>query len=961
MSRLYYMSLPGVGAWDFAIRESGAQLAPYRAYLTTAKKAAEERALVLAWRRPSREEERVLNERLLQRHGEIVERLANAPRRRDRQPAPPLPKGVWVVLEPRKGRAEEPETTFDAFLKAERVYDLRNWSDDYAIDPEAVDEEARALLLSRLPNPIEPPEDGPQASDALGARLHGPLLYLRPNTWPLDCQRRSLEKLEDRPSPRVAPLLRLVSTRPQWPEPEVWEIEEDEWAFLTRNKDGSLRDGTAEQRDFVTKVLGTPDFAVLEGPPGSGKTTAICELIVQLARLNKRVLLVASTHVAVDNVLERLIAWQDEEPGEGEPPREKLVLPVRIGDEHNVSSDAVGAWILKHLERTWKYEILDHLDRPVGAEAAGAPARALLKEALNRRGEESALTRLLLESSNLVCGTTIGILQHPSIKAEEKWWKNQSYLSGADRASAMLRNPPPSFEPFDVMILDEASKTTFTEFLVPAAFARRWVVVGDIRQLSPYVEEQDLAENLRGLLPPEVARASTHTFLVSDAVRPGERVASLVGVTTEDEADLFAMEAEARGVAAVDLTRVEPVTLRGVDNAVPELLYAELVYGDPETISAWQHRLPGDLAATAGQIPQLSAWEGHRATQAVRVAEDPPDWADEVAWRLVRAYELRQNTTDQKRLLDELAELGPKTLDDWYFRFRKMRPREFRDGTIQTPNDLLDGDLANVRRVAMPSILEILQRGAGDLGWDNETALTHGLPAYDLEARMVSLKYQHRMHPEVAAFPRAEFYADDGLLNDASGMAAARTWTYPRYARRALWLDIKPADTGRGSRGSRNANPAEVDAVMEEARAFVEWAQSQPRPGKDPGAPWEVAILTFYRGQEAELRRRLQRASGQPGNTRNFRFGRVHVTLCTVDRFQGHEADLVLLSFVKSNGAVGFLNSPNRLNVALTRARFQVVLVGHRTGFASERCKSELLRRLATSPLYAHNLGWGPR
>lgn len=122
-------------------------------------------------------------------------------------------------------------------------------------------------------------------------------------------------------------------------------------------------------------------------------------------------------------------------------------------------------------------------------------------------------------------------------------------------------------------------------------------------------------------------------------------------------------------------------------------------------------------------------------------------------------------------------------------------------------------------------------------------------------------------------------------------------------------------------------------------------------------------MLTFYRGQEALLRELLKRESGQLGNTRNFRLPKdaatpaVVVTLCTVDRFQGHEADLVILSFVKS-GSVGFLNSPNRLNVALTRARYQLVLIGHRAFFASERCRSQLLRALADSTFYAGDIGW---
>lgn len=41
---------------------------------------------------------------------------------------------------------------------------------------------------------------------------------------------------------------------------------------------------------------------------------------------------------------------------------------------------------------------------------------------------------------------------------------------------------------FDYLIIDECSKTTFQEFLVPAMYAKKWILVGDIRQLSLFVE-----------------------------------------------------------------------------------------------------------------------------------------------------------------------------------------------------------------------------------------------------------------------------------------------------------------------------------------------------------------------------------------------------------------------------------------------------------------------------------------
>lgn len=945
MANRFYMGLSVNGDWHKQMKVSGAQLAPYRTYLETAKKAASSRALSLAWREPTAAELKKLEQHL---HAKLqVEReknkqhAKNAARRRDRLEEKAMLSGHWVMLESRPNRSEEPNKTFDAFLEANELCERRPvprgniliWEDKSRIDIIDVDSERRALYLSRLPTEIPPPDDEEAETDSPPDPEF--ILFLRPNTWPLDCQIKSLRAMEDRPSPRIAPLLRLVSTRPEWSLLKSTYLEEREWVFLQSDRDGSLRDGTEEQRNFVSRALATPDFAVLEGPPGSGKTTAICELIVQLMRAGKRVLLVASTHVAVDNVLERLIAWQDNA-------EEKLALPIRIGDEKSITVDTLNPWILRNLLKTWHSEILDYLDKPVNGTLAGKPARVMLQSVLTSKEGKSDFAHMLLEASNLVCGTIIGILQHPAIKATGK-------------ATIKATGKDSSFEPFDYMILDEASKTTFSEFLVPAAYAKRWVVVGDTRQLSPYVDEQDLAENINALLPPEISRATVHTFMASEATPPARRERSLIAVESDDEADMIAQEAEARKVVAVDLDNLELVDLYGIEGACQELLYADIVFGDPETIAAWEHRLPSDLQVVVGKVPALPCWQAHHSALKIQMKEEMVTWAGEVAWRQIRAYELRHNQAEKDRYVKDLAMLLPMTLGEDSLEFRKRKLRTLPNGEIQTPRDALEEDLENMRRVSMPSILEILQSGAGSLGWRDETALTQGLPKAVLDARQVSLSYQHRMHPEISIFPREQFYITDGLLQDAAGMSVKRNWEYARYAKRAVWLDIQPAQKGRGQPSTGNSNPAEVDALMEELKAFGDWAATHPRQNQ----PWEVAVLTFYRGQETELRTRLQKLCHQPGNSRNFQLptGNVHITLCTVDSFQGHETDLVLLSFVKS-GSPGFLNSPNRLNVALTRARYQLVLIGHRGWMVSPRCKSELLNSLGKTPHYSINYGW---
>ena len=330
-------------------------------------------------------------------------------------------------------------------------------------------------------------------------------------------------------------------------------IEASGWSWMVLS-DGDRR-GIEEQRRFVELSLGTPDFAFLEGPPGSGKTTAICELVLQLAKRGKRVLLTASTHVAVDNVLERLM-------DESNPHRD-LVIPVRIGDRRNVSEKA-RPWQLERFVPTERERLLRELRR----RRTLTQSQAALLEAL--RPGSSVVERLVLDAANLVCGTTIGILQHPDIKLD-------------------MKSNGPTSPGFDVLIIDEASKTAFQEFLVPALLAKRWIIVGDPKQLSPYVDEDAMAVNIEACLPAAGIRdACIDAFM---AGRPDSRNRRTAAVVVEDEGTRRAYREQCaeRGVALADADRDEH-----------ELPSADLVIGTSLALERKADKLPLDVATVRG-------------------------------------------------------------------------------------------------------------------------------------------------------------------------------------------------------------------------------------------------------------------------------------------------------------------------------------------------------------------------
>jgi hypothetical protein len=801
-------------------------------------------------------------------------------------------QGFWVRLEEPKDRPNEPESTFRAFMDEDvrDVFDLLeskpgeqteradNGRRKFALEHKLLvldrDPETSQLLLERKPS--------------------GRQLLLRPNTLTLLRQIQALQALQNTPSSAHRPLLRLMESvdHAHWlPFEPAW-VDGNDWLVLT----DEARPGTDEQRRFVEIAMATPDFAFLEGPPGSGKTTAICELVLQLAKQGKRALLCASTHVAVDNVLERLMDERNR--------HRNLVIPVRIGDRRNVSEKAT-PWQLERFVKTERERLLRHLD---GRRGLTESQRALL-EAI--RHEPTVIERMVLDAANLVCGTTIGILQHPDIKA-----------SGHAAAS------------FDVLIIDEASKTTLQEFLVPALLAKRWVIVGDPKQLSPYVDDDAMAVNVKACLRNETVRdACVDAFMASHADSRKRRVAA-VSIETPNVLDVYLVQAAARGV---------DLAIADVDD---ELWANAIVIGRPADLEERLEDLPLDVATVRHRGEGLLELQ-RRAEAWLRLSgrarEERPEWADEVGWRLARLYEQRfaqevepglRSRSTSHRLREQLDDLLPAA------------------GT-GVDREAVWTEIDRVRRVALPSILESLRHGfERDPNARSGTALSDGLPSSALRARHVLLSTQHRMHPEIAAFSHEYIYKGEALFTP-SHMEAERAWGYARHAHRAVWLDV------RGGFNSRfNSNQTEADTVLGELRAFDRWAEHNPR--KD-GRPWEAAVLTFYRGQERELRRHLQEWTRDRNAMRHFTRGprvRPHVTveLCTVDRFQGHEADLVILS-IASDRSTSFLESPNRLNVALTRARYQRVVVGDRRAMA--RAKASALGVFAAREVWDQQLEGG--
>jgi hypothetical protein len=213
-----------------------------------------------------------------------------------------------------------------------------------------------------------------------------------------------------------------------------------------------------------------------------------------------------------------------------------------------------------------------------------------------------------------------------------------------------------------------------------------------------------------------------------------------------------------------------------------------------------------------------------------------------------------------------------------------------------------------------PTVLSAAAQ-AGGLG----ISLFERLVALHGDAVKVTLTEQHRMHEAIMRFPSEALYG--GALTAHPAVATARL-PLPPGADPAEAEPLLVIDTS--GRGFEEATPPGSDSRENEGEAALCAAEVE-RILALGVPPSEVAVIAPYDGQVQRLRALLA-AQVEAG-----------LEIDTVDGFQGREKEAVVVSLVRANGAgeVGFLADVRRMNVALTRARKKLVVVGDGATVAS--------------------------
>ncbi|WP_026995892.1 AAA domain-containing protein [Flectobacillus major] len=179
---------------------------------------------------------------------------------------------------------------------------------------------------------------------------------------------------------------------------------------------------------------------------------------------------------------------------------------------------------------------------------------------------------------------------------------------------------------------------------------------------------------------------------------------------------------------------------------------------------------------------------------------------------------------------------------------------------------------------------------------------------------VILLQEQYRMNEQIMGYSSSVFYHNKLKAADT----VAHQTLMPNDAP-LVFVDTAGCGFEEKLNGTSTTNPEEAVLLAKHLKTLLDEYQSQNPSGDIPS----IAIISPYKQQVILLKTQLE-------NTGIEKEYLANISVNTIDSFQGQERDIVYISMVRSNldGEIGFLSDTRRMNVAMTRAKKKLVVIG---------------------------------
>lgn len=722
-----------------------------------------------------------------------------------------------------------------------------------------------------------------------------------------------------------------------------------------------------KQRQAVAGALSTPHAFCIQGPPGTGKTTVICEIVEQLIAQGERILLVAPTHVAVDEVLRRIgarpgvrplrLSWDSSRVAEDvqmyTPPR--LIDPF-LSHLREPKSSRSSQWDAECEQIADVLRLIDHLHEQEAAVAAGEDAAAqasrLLENAtLDKDRKEPNLRNTLqgLSARRPQAQSELEERRHAFAEAEQQeavarqasaWWQKAVSVVGIGTLAEHARRVRTRRR--QMQQAQSALSDVHTQY--QAATDTLDSLNAAVREAAARQAEASTAlAGARAVRAEALLACQASTLLRERYDADGQTLPDANRIVAELQSRMERLRKykhlETRFfeiIAEADAKDGDRESLRKDLLAVTNLFCCTTtgVAGSPELKDLAFDTLILDEASRVTDSEFLIA--ATKAKRWILVGDEhqlPPyvEQGDEHFLHALSAIHASDSTgSDLDASVDALAHLWEE--DEELHQFR-------RDSVIQVADRIRQDQWKAVYADPYTDGVSFLRRDADDPTKELLRSMREHL-VHSLFERIVStcspsmrvqLVEQRRMIEPIAALVRDPIYNCHYRSPDADDLARCGVTPLitPTFPCPVTFLDTSLLGTRARDKLLRNSFVNET-----EARWIVQACTTMDRELADAGAGVvTVSILSFYKAQARLIRDRL--GLNRPGGRSRFTRLRFAV-IDAIDRIQGQESDVVFLSFCRTGGrTVGprfgqWLQDTRRLNVACTRAHRAIVFVGQK-------------------------------